>query len=71
MKTHRREVMHLARRLGFTVCTAAPGDGVRRYNFCKQTPNGGVDRTCYGAREAWVWLTGYESGINSGERRFI
>lgn len=65
----RKQVTDLARRLGFTVSTSAPGDGVRRFEFCKQVPNGGVDRMCYGAREAWVFLVGYEAGVNSGEVR--
>lgn len=67
-RTTRKQVCAYARRLGFTVSTSSPGDGVRRYDFCKQTPRGGTERTLYGSREAWVFLVGYEAGVNSGER---
>lgn len=52
------EIIKTAARLGLGVQIWAPGDGPTRYEF--SGPGG--SRLCMGAREASIYLTGFEAG---------
>ena len=65
----RRLIRMTAERLGFVLSTSNPGDGRRRYEFCKVNRNGGsFCFTALGSREAYVFLLAYEGGMNEAAR---
>lgn len=64
----KKEIKEMALARGIYCATYAPGDGVTRYRFFKEKQDyfggSGYDRlyTALGAKEAFVWLTGFQSG---------
>lgn len=62
-KTTMAEVKAFAERLGLPCETGRPGKGVRRFEFTiVNSPTSGHTSYCYGAREAWFFLRGFELG---------
>ncbi len=55
------EIVKTAARLGLGVQIWAPGDGKTRYEFVGP----GGSQLCMGAREASVYLAGFEDGMTS------
>lgn len=60
-KTTKSEIVKAAARLGLDVQIWAPGDGRTRYEF--SGPGG--SRLVMGAREASIYLAGFEDGMIS------